>query len=252
MAFGGGAARDDGVGADDFARNFGDAGDDAGEAGFDAYEEGEGNSEDLYYAETYADVPPGLYRAQFAFVGIDAAEMDLEEGQLIHVLGSGATAAPEDGAEGEGDGGGGARVGGGAGSRPAAYIAGCRPAGRERHGGRADGRGDGVGRAMGRRRHRRRACGCECHACTPARAPGVGAGQAISCWCAGRASARQTRMRGWCGISIGWRSSGCGSWRTRRRRRGSRPRAGRGRRTRARRASTRMRRRATSVDSWCS
>ncbi|KAJ7794343.1 hypothetical protein B0H14DRAFT_3557526 [Mycena olivaceomarginata] len=93
------------VGTDDFAWNFGDAGDDGGKAGYDAYEEGEGNSEDLYYAKTYADVLPGLYHAQFVFVGIDAAEMDLEEGQLIHVLGSRATAAHEDGAEGEGDGG---------------------------------------------------------------------------------------------------------------------------------------------------
>ncbi|KAJ7828467.1 hypothetical protein B0H14DRAFT_2812040 [Mycena olivaceomarginata] len=60
MAFGGGAARDDGVGADDFARNFGDAGDDAGEAGYDAYEEGEGNSEDLYYGRDVRGRPAGL------------------------------------------------------------------------------------------------------------------------------------------------------------------------------------------------
>jgi hypothetical protein len=43
----------------------------------------------------------------FAFEAIDAAEMHLHEGQLIHVLGSGATAA----GEGEGDDGGGGGAG---------------------------------------------------------------------------------------------------------------------------------------------
>ncbi|KAJ7747452.1 hypothetical protein DFH07DRAFT_1037187 [Mycena maculata] len=84
-----GAAHGDGVGAADFARNFGDEGE---------YEnEGEGEYEDedgLYYEEPAAppdaDVPPGLYRAQFAFSALDAAEMPLVEGQLVHVLGAGA------------------------------------------------------------------------------------------------------------------------------------------------------------------
>ncbi|KAJ6506171.1 hypothetical protein C8R47DRAFT_1192152 [Mycena vitilis] len=114
MAFGGGggsasAAREGGdgggVGAADFARNFGDAGFDEGEGEGEGYEDEGGEEDELYYAETYADVPPGLYRAQFLFEAIDGAEMDLEEGQLIHVLGSGATATPE-GGDGDDEGGG--------------------------------------------------------------------------------------------------------------------------------------------------
>ncbi|KAJ7656832.1 hypothetical protein DFH06DRAFT_1410317 [Mycena polygramma] len=75
----------------DFARNFGDGGYDHAEGEGEGSEDAGGEEEDeLYYAE--ADVPPGLYRAQFPFAAIDGAEMDLAEGQLIHVLGSGAGA----------------------------------------------------------------------------------------------------------------------------------------------------------------
>ncbi|KAJ6464859.1 hypothetical protein C8R45DRAFT_496720 [Mycena sanguinolenta] len=109
MTFGGTSPslpREDGVGAADFARNFADPEDeeDDGDEGYAEGEEEEGE-EDLYYAEAYAEVPPGLYRAQFAFEAIDAAEMHLREGQLIHIVGSGATAPDEpepDGAPGTG------------------------------------------------------------------------------------------------------------------------------------------------------
>ncbi|KAJ7249774.1 hypothetical protein B0H12DRAFT_1072308 [Mycena haematopus] len=119
MAFGGGntspsLTRDDGVGAADFARNFGDPNDDEYEEGAAEYvedEEGEGEVE-LYYAEAYANpnVPltPGLYRAQFPFEAIDASEMNLQEGQLIYVLGSGGTSPSGDGGEGENNSGSGA------------------------------------------------------------------------------------------------------------------------------------------------
>ncbi|KAJ6555935.1 hypothetical protein B0H19DRAFT_1151587 [Mycena capillaripes] len=74
---------------------------------------------------------------------------------------------------------------------------------------------------------------------------------AISCLCAGRASARRTRMRGYCGTLTGSSASGCG--RKRRRRRLRRMEAWvyqRTHRTRARRANTRMRRRGTRVAGW--
>ncbi|KAJ7166193.1 hypothetical protein C8R46DRAFT_1276040 [Mycena filopes] len=90
----------DGVGAADFARNFGNVDDDSedDEGGLLYADEDGYDDDDLYYAETYADVPPGLYRAQFAFSALDGAEMGLVEGQLIHVLGS-----TDAGGEGEGE-----------------------------------------------------------------------------------------------------------------------------------------------------
>ncbi|KAJ7151921.1 hypothetical protein C8R43DRAFT_484841 [Mycena crocata] len=87
-AGGGGVQGEGGPSGADFARNFGEV-----EFGEEEEEE-EGEEEDaLYYAEAVDDVPPGLYRAQFAFQALDAAEMDLAEGQLVHVLGSGAAGA---------------------------------------------------------------------------------------------------------------------------------------------------------------
>ncbi|KAJ7736158.1 hypothetical protein B0H16DRAFT_124257 [Mycena metata] len=109
MSFGGsstGSGGGDGVSAADFARNFGD--DEFGEDEEEDSDEDDGgllytdrptdeDEDELYYAESYADVAPGLYRAQFAFAAIDRAEMDLVEGQLIYVLGSGG-----DGTDGSG------------------------------------------------------------------------------------------------------------------------------------------------------
>ncbi|KAF7299974.1 hypothetical protein MKEN_01319500 [Mycena kentingensis (nom. inval.)] len=72
MSMGGGAN------AEDFARNFG------GEEEVDAdaeHEQGGGA----------AGLAPGIYRAQFAFSAEGEAEMSLEEGQLLYVVGHGAT-----------------------------------------------------------------------------------------------------------------------------------------------------------------
>ncbi|KAK7053613.1 hypothetical protein R3P38DRAFT_3343137 [Favolaschia claudopus] len=82
------AATRDGVGAEDFARNFGDG---------DGDEGGEEEEEEMYYAEAYEESPPGLYRAQFPFVAVGETEMNLVEGQLIHVLGRGGGAEGESG-----------------------------------------------------------------------------------------------------------------------------------------------------------
>ncbi|KAJ7024912.1 hypothetical protein C8F04DRAFT_1191959 [Mycena alexandri] len=106
-SLGGGSGDGDGVSAADFARNFGDGefgddddSDDDDDGGL-LYTDrpGDEDEDELYYAESYADVAPGLYRAQFAFAAIDRAEMDLVEGQLIYVLGSGGDGT--DGTEGE-------------------------------------------------------------------------------------------------------------------------------------------------------
>lgn len=69
-----------GVGPADFARNFGGA-----------------EEEGLYYEEAHSppdqgtEGAPGIYRAAFEFEGVDDAEVDLEEGQLVCVTGGGAS-----------------------------------------------------------------------------------------------------------------------------------------------------------------
>ncbi|KAJ6514502.1 hypothetical protein C8R47DRAFT_1064255 [Mycena vitilis] len=92
-------ARHAGLGSDvHSARDFGDGGYEDGEGeGFDD-EGGNREADEL----CYADVPPGLYRAQFPFEAVDGAEMDLAEGQLIYVLGSGTTEGGDGGGAGAG------------------------------------------------------------------------------------------------------------------------------------------------------
>ncbi|KAJ7632341.1 hypothetical protein FB45DRAFT_500399 [Roridomyces roridus] len=72
------AAGVDGVGAADFARNFGDSSDEDEET----------------------DIRPGLYRAQYSFEPEDDAEMGLVEGQVVYVLGSAGSGGEEGGGAG--------------------------------------------------------------------------------------------------------------------------------------------------------
>ncbi|KAJ7062716.1 hypothetical protein C8F01DRAFT_1135015 [Mycena amicta] len=76
----------DGASAADFARNFGGAEDSADND----------NDNEPMAAGAGGGLAPGIYRAQFAFDAEGEAEMPLEEGQLMYVVGSGATMAPED------------------------------------------------------------------------------------------------------------------------------------------------------------
>jgi len=73
----------------DFARNFGDGEDVDDDEGYDDTDE---YSEDQYEGDdndVEPSLPPGLYRALYAFEPEGTAEMKLEEDQIVRVIGRG-------------------------------------------------------------------------------------------------------------------------------------------------------------------